>query len=182
MRYKSLLTFWKVQSGKGGFFQLSATRKHPQKKQQQQHTTVCSLHNRNKEARMRGTGERGANPEKLRPRGVGLRRVVGRRKKCLPVEIRWYRQVLSRLIEVKRLQSIVKKLFTCWKVKTLQKREERGANNSNKQQNQGQHKQPETKSRKVPRRSFTRQSESPNMLCCCLYNLLLPLLRFFLSC
>ena len=59
-------TFWKVKSGKDVFFH----------------------NNSSNEARMRGP-----NPEKLRPRGVGPRRVVeergGEREERLPVEIRW---------------------------------------------------------------------------------------------
>ena len=41
-------------------------------------------------------GEEGPNPDKSRPRGVGLRRVVGRgEEECLSVG---YRQILSQLV------------------------------------------------------------------------------------
>ena len=64
---------------------------------------------------------RGPNPEKLRPRGVGPRRVVGGgggRGASSRGNSVGYRQILSQLVEVKGLQSIAKNmLLTFWKVK-----------------------------------------------------------------
>ena len=91
---KAVQTFWKVKSGKGVFFTQQQEQGGP-------------------------NAGREANPEKLRPRGVGPRRVVGKRGGGASSRGNsvGYRQILSQVVEVKGLQSTLKNVIIFWKVK-----------------------------------------------------------------